>query len=69
MAVKDSKRTPESWAYYEFGGPMSGGYRATAPPQAKQACFACHVEHAKSDNVFTQFHGLLNEARSARGVR
>lgn len=66
MAVKDSKRTPEGWAYYDFGGPMGGGYRTTAPPQQKQACYACHVEHAKTDNVFTQFYGLLNEARGSK---
>jgi hypothetical protein len=69
MAVKDSKRTPEGWAYYGFGGPMGGGYRTTAPPQSKQDCYACHVEHAKTDNVFTQFYGLLNEARSAQGAK
>jgi hypothetical protein len=69
MAVKDSQRTPEGWAYYGFGGPMSGGYRPTAAPQPKQTCYACHVEHAKTDNVFTQFYGLLNEARSARAVK
>ncbi len=65
MAVKDSKRTSEGWAYYDFGGPMSGGYRATATAQPKQNCYTCHVEHAKTDNVFTQFYGLLGEARSA----
>jgi hypothetical protein len=48
---------------------MGGGYRTTAPPQAKQACHACHVEHAKTDNVFTQFYGLLNEARSGRSSK
>lgn len=69
MAVKDSKRTPEGWAYYGFGGPMSGGYLASAPPEAKQNCYACHGEHAKTDNVFTQFYGLLNDARAARGVK
>ena len=69
MAVKDSMRTPEGWAYYNFGGPMGGGYRTTAAPQPKQACYACHVEHAKTDNVFTQFYGLLNEARSARSSK
>lgn len=63
MAVKDSKRTPEAWAYYGFGGPMDGGYRRAASPQPKQTCYTCHVEHAKTDNVFTQFYGLLNEAR------
>lgn len=65
MAVKDSAKTPDGWAYYDFGGPMGGGYRPTAAPQAKQNCYACHVEHAKTDNVFTQFYGLLADARAA----
>jgi hypothetical protein len=62
MAVKDSRRLPESWAYYAFGGPMMGGYRSTAAPQPKASCFNCHAEHAAQDNVFLQFYGLLNEA-------
>jgi cytochrome P460 len=61
MAVKDSARVPEGWAYYAFGGPMAGGYRAAASPQAKASCFNCHVEHAARDNVFMQFYGLLSE--------
>ena len=63
-AVKDSTRTPDGWAYYDFGGPMNGGYRTAARPQAKDVCYACHAEHAKTDNVFTQFYGLLADARS-----
>jgi hypothetical protein len=66
MAVKDSTRVPEGWAYYGFGGPMTGGYRAAAAPQPKGSCFDCHAEHAARDNVFTQFYGLLNEAAPAR---
>jgi hypothetical protein len=62
MAVKDSGRVPEGWAYYGFGGPMSGGYRTAASPQPKSNCYNCHVEHAARDNVFMQFYGLLNEA-------
>jgi hypothetical protein len=62
MAVKDSTRVPEGWAYYFFGGPMTGGYQSAAAPQPKAACFNCHDEHAAQDNVFTQFYGLLNEA-------
>ena len=62
MAVKDSKRVPEGWAYYGFGGPMSGGYRTSAPPQPRESCYDCHVKHAARDNVFMQFYGLLNEA-------
>lgn len=64
LAVKDSRRVPESWAYYDFGGPMMGGYRSTAAPQPKAGCFSCHAEHAARDNVFVQFYGLLNEAAS-----
>jgi len=69
MAVKDSTRTPEGWAYYNFGGPMGGGYRTAAAPQPKAACYACHVEHAARDNVFTQFYGLLNDARASASAK
>lgn len=62
MAVKDSTRVSESWAYYTFGGPMAGGYLSTAAPQPQANCFNCHKEHAARDNVFMQFYGLLNEA-------
>jgi hypothetical protein len=62
MAVKDSKRVPEGWAYYDFGGPMAGGYRVSAAPQPRASCYDCHVKHAARDHVFTQFYGLLNEA-------
>jgi hypothetical protein len=62
MAVKDKGRVPEGWAYYQFGGPMTGGYRSTAAPQPKNSCYSCHAEHAGRDNVFTQFYGLLREA-------
>jgi Cytochrome P460 len=66
LAVKDSKRVPESWAYYAFGGPMMGGYRSTAAPQPKASCFNCHSEHAARDNVFMQFYGLLNDAATKK---
>ena len=66
MAVKDSKRVPEGWAYYRFGGPMTGGYSSTAAPEPKASCYACHDQHAARDHVFTQFYGLLNEAAPAK---
>jgi hypothetical protein len=62
MAVKDKGRVPEGWAYYQFGGPMAGGYQSAAAPQPKASCYSCHVEHAARDNVFMQFYGLLKEA-------
>jgi hypothetical protein len=63
MAVKDTSRVPEGWAYYDFGGPMSGASRTAAAPQPKNRCHDCHAEHAAQDKVFTQFYGLLQEAR------
>ena len=63
MAVKDTSRVPEGWAYYGFGGSMAGGYRSSAAPQPKNRCFDCHEKHAGHDKVFTQFYGLLKEAR------
>ena len=62
LAVKDSARVPEGWAYYQFGGPMAGGYLATAAPKPQASCYSCHAEHAGRDNVFIQFYGLLTEA-------
>jgi hypothetical protein len=62
MAVKDSSRVPEGWAYYNFGGSMMGGLRTSAAPQPKANCYNCHIEHAKRDNVFMQFYQMLSDA-------
>ena len=62
VALKDEKRFPEKWAYFNFIG--SGGAalpRAKAFP--KDACWKCHNEHGASDNVFVQFYPVLREAR------
>jgi Cytochrome P460 len=64
MAVKDSSRRPEGWAYYNFGGMT--GIRSTAQVMPKENCYACHVEHAKRDNVFMQYYTLLAEAAPKR---
>jgi len=60
MAVKDTSHRAEGWAYYNFGG--MGGIRTAAQAMPKESCYSCHVEHAKRDNVFLQFYGLLAEA-------
>ncbi len=57
MAVKDSTRRPEGWAYYNFRGP--DGLRNTARAMPKESCYSCHIQHAKRDNVFLQFYPLL----------
>lgn len=60
MAVKDSTRVPEGWAYYNFGG--ARGLRPAAQPLARANCFNCHAEHAARDNVFLQFYPRLAAA-------
>ncbi len=61
-AVKDSKRFPESWAYFSFIGP-SDKPLAQAKPFPKEACWSCHHAHGQTDNVFVQFYPVLREAR------
>ena len=61
LAVKDSSRVDEGWAYYDFGG----GDRARTSAQpfpTNQGCYTCHVDHAARDNVFLQFYPLLADA-------
>ena len=53
-AVKD-KRLPDKWAYFHF---EEGADTAKAFP--KEKCWDCHNEHAETDNVFTQFYGVLH---------
>ena len=58
VAVKDSERYPEGWAYLSFRD-RSGGLRASASAFPKERCYDCHAEHAATDNVFTQFYPVL----------
>jgi YHS domain-containing protein len=63
MAVKDTSRFEEGWAYYNFGS--RNGLRAQTTALRPASCHACHVEHAKQDNVFVQFYPMLEEAAAA----
>ena len=58
VAVKDSKRYEEGWAYLSFRD-RSGGLRESASAFPKDRCYDCHAEHAATDNVFTQFYPVL----------
>ena len=55
VAVKDSARFPDRWAYFNFGAA-----RRSASPSGS-SCNACHAQHAATDNVFTQFYPVLRE--------
>jgi len=60
-AVKDEKRFPEKWAYFDFIG-AGGQALAQAKPFPKEACWACHNQHGAADNVFVQFYPILRAA-------
>src|SRR5207249_1007671 len=60
-AVKDEKRFPEKWAYFDFIG-ASGQALARAKPFPKEACWQCHNQHGAADNVFVQFYPVLRVA-------
>ncbi len=62
-AVKDEKRFPEKWAYFNFIG-AGGKQLAQCEPFPKQACWSCHNQHGAVDNVFVQFYPVLREARA-----
>ena len=56
VSLKDSKRYPGGWAYFNFnkGAPES---RALALP--REGCQSCHAQNAADDNVFVQFYPTL----------
>jgi hypothetical protein len=61
VAVKDSKRFPESngWGFFNFN--HSEPKAPTAKLLPKEKCAACHESGAKKDMVWTQFYRLLDK--------
>lgn len=57
VALKDTKRFLDDWAYYNFSSP--GGLRPTAKPFPRETCWDCHAEHGEVDNVFVQYYPML----------
>lgn len=65
VAVKDSERFEEGWAYFSFSG--RDGPRDRARPFPKDVgCYACHKAHGAHDNTFLQFYPLLRHLKQAR---
>jgi len=72
VAIKDSKKYPDTWAYFMFHDEAdehdkasgSENYiRSAEPAFARKECYNCHAEHGAVDNVFTQFYSVLTTAR------
>lgn len=71
IAIKDSKKYPDGWAYFMFHdkpGKSPTGRSAERAFERKD-CFDCHAEHAAKDNVFTQFYSVLTDAREKRQAK
>lgn len=72
IAIKDSKKYPDGWAYFMFHdkpGTPAGKVRAAEREFERKDCFDCHAEHGAVDNVFTQFYSVLTDARENRLAR
>lgn len=61
VALKDSARFPDSWAYFNFS--TRAGLLESAGAFPKAMCWDCHNTHAAVDNVFLQFYPVLRESR------
>lgn len=59
VTVKDSKRYPSGWGYYNFNHHEPKA--KTAKLQAQSDCGYCHEASAKKDQVWTQFYPLLDK--------
>ena len=59
VTVKDSKRYPGGWGYYNFNHHEPKA--ETAKLQAQSDCGYCHEASAKKDQVWTQFYPLLDK--------
>jgi Cytochrome P460 len=63
VEVKDSKRFPETWAYFNFGPDDK-----TAAVHPKQDCFACHESNAAVEHSFVQFYPTLKPVAEKFGT-
>jgi hypothetical protein len=64
VEVKDSKRFPDTWAYFAFD---ANGNTAEAMPKGN-ACWSCHEAHAAVEHSFVQFYPTLKPVAKKFGV-
>ncbi len=69
VAVKDTKRFPDGWAYFMFHDEPEKAKPETVHAERafdRKDCFDCHAEHGAVDNVFTQYYSVLSTARETQ---
>ena len=62
--VRDSKRFPRNWAFFN----VSGNVASAKPIEASASCFACHGANGAVDNTFVQFYPTLIEIAREKGT-
>lgn len=62
--VKDEKRFPGGWAFFDFDSPEKNG---TLIPQGAP-CYSCHSQHAAVDTTFVQFYPTLLPIARTKGT-
>lgn len=67
-ALKDSRRFPGGWGYFEFASDESGPNRPAAPLPATASCYNCHAKNGAVENTFTQFYPTLFPVARAKGT-
>ena len=63
VEVKDERRFPEKWAYFNFRGDSK-----TAAANPKAACWQCHEDHGAVEHTFVQFYPTLKEVAKKFGT-
>jgi len=64
VEVKDSKRSPDTWAYYGFGTDD----KTSKAAEKGNNCFKCHEEHAAVEHSFVQFYPTLLPSAKSKGA-
>jgi Cytochrome P460 len=62
--VKDEKRFPGKWAFFDFDKPTSNG---TLIPSGA-SCYTCHAAHGAVDTTFAQFYPTLLPVAKDKGT-
>jgi Cytochrome P460 len=61
--VKDTKRLPGGWGFFEFSGTEPALQIPLAAP-----CYSCHQQHAAVDSTFVQFYPTLLPVATQKGT-
>lgn len=65
VEVKDSKRFPGGWAYFDFADQPKPSVPALGP---KATCPACHSTNGAVESTFVQFYPSLIDVARAKGT-